>query len=84
MACNVSLLDPDCLGQADGAGGPPTDWGELVQVHDDRDVCQSSPDPASAMAMICGSITSYFGVRRSGTTTSRRPRGAFPRKVPHF
>ena len=26
------------------ARGPPTDWGELVQVHDDRDVFQSSPD----------------------------------------
>jgi hypothetical protein len=23
---------------------------------------RSVPDPASAMAMICGSITSYFGV----------------------
>jgi hypothetical protein len=23
---------------------PPTDWGELVQVHDDRDVFQSSSD----------------------------------------
>ena len=29
---------------ADGriARGPPTDWGELVQVHDDRDVFQAS------------------------------------------
>jgi hypothetical protein len=26
------------------ARGPPTDWGELVQVHDDRDVFQASPD----------------------------------------
>ena len=26
------------------ARGPPTDWGEFVQVHDDRDVLQSSPD----------------------------------------
>jgi hypothetical protein len=26
------------------ARGPPTDWGELVQLHDDRDVFQSSPD----------------------------------------
>ena len=23
--------------------GPPTDWGELVQVHDDRDIFQASP-----------------------------------------
>jgi hypothetical protein len=26
------------------ARGPPTDWGELVQAHDDRDVFQGSPD----------------------------------------
>ena len=26
------------------ARGPPTDWGELVQVHDDRDVVQATPD----------------------------------------
>ena len=26
------------------ARGPPTDWGELVQVHDDRAIFQSSPD----------------------------------------
>ena len=26
------------------ARGPPTDWGELVQAHDDRDVFQASPD----------------------------------------
>ena len=26
------------------ARGPPTAWGELVQLHDDRDVFQSSPD----------------------------------------
>ena len=26
------------------ARGPPTDWGELIQAHDDRDVFQASPD----------------------------------------
>jgi hypothetical protein len=26
------------------ARGPPTDWDELVQAHDDRDVFQASPD----------------------------------------
>ncbi|MEI7781522.1 MAG: hypothetical protein WCJ18_06305 [Planctomycetota bacterium] len=26
------------------ARGPPTDWGELVQAHDERDVFQASPD----------------------------------------
>jgi hypothetical protein len=26
------------------AHGPPTDWRELVQVHDDRAIFQSSPD----------------------------------------
>jgi len=24
--------------------GPPTAWGERVQVHDDRDIFQASPD----------------------------------------
>jgi hypothetical protein len=31
------------------ARGPPTDWGELVQVRDDCDVFQSSPDELSAI-----------------------------------
>jgi hypothetical protein len=31
------------------ARGPPTDWGELVQVHDDRDVFQLSPDELPAI-----------------------------------
>jgi hypothetical protein len=31
------------------ARGPPTDWGEFVQVHDDRDVLQSSPDELPAI-----------------------------------
>jgi hypothetical protein len=26
------------------ARGPPTEWGELVQVHDDRAINQPSPD----------------------------------------
>jgi hypothetical protein len=26
------------------ARGPPTDWGEIVQIHDNRDVFQASPD----------------------------------------
>ena len=26
------------------ARGPPTNWGELVQVHDDRETIQASPD----------------------------------------
>ncbi len=25
-------------------GRPPTDWGDLVQAHDNRDVVQASPD----------------------------------------
>jgi len=31
------------------ARSPPTDWGELVQVHDDRDVLQSSSDELPAI-----------------------------------
>lgn len=26
------------------ARGPPSDWGEFVQINDDRDVFQASPD----------------------------------------
>jgi hypothetical protein len=29
--------------------GPPTDWGELVQVRDDRSVIQSSPEELPAI-----------------------------------
>ncbi len=41
------------MGAGDGVGGvsgwglvvsPPTDWGELVQAHDDRAIFQASPD----------------------------------------
>jgi len=31
------------------ARGPPTDWGELVQVHDHRDIFQASPDELPAI-----------------------------------
>ena len=31
------------------ARGPPTEWGELVQIHDDRDVFQASPDELPAI-----------------------------------
>jgi hypothetical protein len=31
------------------ARGPPTDWGEIVQIHDDRDVFQASPDELPAI-----------------------------------
>jgi hypothetical protein len=31
------------------ARGPPTDWGELVQIHDDRAIFQSSPDELPAI-----------------------------------
>ena len=31
------------------ARGPPTDWGELVQIHNDRDVLQASPDELHAI-----------------------------------
>ena len=26
------------------ARGPPTDWGEFLQIHDDRETVQASPD----------------------------------------
>ena len=31
------------------ARGPATDWGELVQIHDDRNVFQASPDELPAI-----------------------------------
>ncbi len=31
------------------ARGPPTDWGEVVQIHDNRDVFQPSPDELPPM-----------------------------------
>ena len=31
------------------ARGPPADWGELVQVHDDRDVFQGQIDELPAI-----------------------------------
>ena len=31
------------------ARGPPTDWGELIQAHDDRDVFQASLDELSVI-----------------------------------
>ena len=35
----ISMLPP-----VSPARKPPTDWGELVQIHDERDVTQASPD----------------------------------------
>jgi hypothetical protein len=31
------------------AHGPPTDWGDLVQIHDDRAIFQASPDELPAI-----------------------------------
>jgi hypothetical protein len=31
------------------ARGPPTDWRELVQAHDDRDAIQAAPDHLPAI-----------------------------------
>jgi hypothetical protein len=33
------------------ARGPPADWGELVQLHDDRDVFQTSPAELPVIAI---------------------------------
>jgi hypothetical protein len=54
MLCRTGLPRRLCLRKAapppiSPARGPPTDWGELVQVHDDRDVFQSSPDELPAI-----------------------------------
>jgi hypothetical protein len=43
------LKEPPELPPLAPAWGPPTDWGELVQAHDDRDVFQASPDELPAI-----------------------------------
>ena len=40
---------PEPVGPVSPARGPPTDWGELVQIHDDREVFQASPDELPAI-----------------------------------
>jgi hypothetical protein len=40
----VSTGPPLALPPVSPAHGPPTDWGELLQAHDERDVFQASPD----------------------------------------
>jgi hypothetical protein len=44
----ISRMSPPQFGHSSGnsspARGPPTDWGELVQAHDDRDFLQAAPD----------------------------------------
>lgn len=45
------------------APGPPTDWGELVQMHNDRDVLQASHDELTALALDAGGMTSQVAIR---------------------
>jgi hypothetical protein len=33
------------------APGPLTDWGEIAQTHDDRNVCQASPDENPSLSV---------------------------------
>ena len=40
----ITLLDRDEPPPISRARGPPTDWGELVQTHDARDIFQASPE----------------------------------------
>ena len=42
---------------------------------------RSMPDQASGISTIYGSIASYFGVLRSGSTISRRAGGGLPRMI---
>lgn len=44
MGAEVGALRP-----VSPAHGPPTDRGELVQAHDDRDAIQASPDALPAI-----------------------------------
>ena len=45
------LGEPLALPPVSPARGPPTDWGEFVQAHDDRDVFQASSDELPAIAI---------------------------------
>jgi len=44
-----ALGDPLVPPPLSPARGPPTDWGELVQIHDDREAIQASPDELPAI-----------------------------------
>jgi hypothetical protein len=62
------------------ARGPPTDWGELVQAHDDRDVFQASlaclgnPDPVG-MKVYCPTGKETFDDETTEEAPPRRDRG---------
>ncbi|NBX30276.1 hypothetical protein EBR04_07540, partial [bacterium] len=58
------------------ARGPPTDWGELVQAHDDRDVFQSSPDELPAIDI--HSLSSVPDVRSNQGPGGRTRRASAP------
>ena len=45
-SAEMSMLKPV---PASPARGPPTDWGEFVQIHDDRDAIQASPGELPAI-----------------------------------
>jgi len=56
---SVAISPEGSSASASPAPGPPTDWGELVQVHDDRDIFEASalgaardrhPQPLTAAA----------------------------------
>ena len=56
------------------AHGPPTNWGELVQVHDDRDTIQASPDEMPAIDIHCeagGTLTGFKNVNGYPTPAVR-------------
>ncbi|MEI6506529.1 MAG: hypothetical protein WCO90_11715, partial [Planctomycetota bacterium] len=56
------------------ARGPPTDWGELVQIHDNRDVFQPSPDELPSIASRTAVISSR---RRARASASGTPAGDY-------
>ena len=52
------------------ARGPPTDWGELVQVYHDRDIFQASSDEMPAI-----DIHSLWPLPEAGSRKSREAAG---------
>ena len=58
------------------AHGPPTDWGELVQIHDDRDVFQALPDEQPAIDI----HSALSGARHDPRVSGNRELGRWLRR----
>ncbi len=67
------------------ARGPPIEWHELVQGHDDRDIMQAVPDERQPLALTCrtdGTVRRTAPIAKIGVQTAdfRGTRGHSPRR----